>query len=169
MLIAKSKVKGGWGRVRMSAIRAVWGWWRVAIVAREGDLRGKQKIRVNLPGPSCLDFEKAHLSEPTMKMSLLTAKYLPFPQPMSRPTEPGGRDLRKRSIIGQGCGEGQYLFMLPHMVFPCCNEPYIWLKKSAMRFARILHARAPLRTLYSLRHATSLLLVRRTQEEPQSP
>lgn len=44
MLIAKSKVRKGWGRVRMSAIRAVWGWWRVAIVAREGDLRGKKKI-----------------------------------------------------------------------------------------------------------------------------
>lgn len=35
-------------------------------------------------------------------MSRLTERYLPLPQPMSRPTEPGGRAWRKRSMMGQG-------------------------------------------------------------------
>ncbi|KAI7506294.1 hypothetical protein KC367_g34 [Hortaea werneckii] len=35
-------------------------------------------------------------------------RYLPFPQPMSKPTEPGGRVLRKRSMMGQGCDLGYH-------------------------------------------------------------
>lgn len=35
-------------------------------------------------------------------MSRFTARYLPLPQPTSRPTEPGASPCRKRSMIGQG-------------------------------------------------------------------
>lgn len=39
-----------------------------------------------------------------MKMLRLTARYFPFPQPTSAPTEPSGSSCRKRSTIGQGFG-----------------------------------------------------------------
>ena len=42
------------------------------------------------------------LSDARMKMSRLTVRYLPFPQPMSRPMEPAGRARRKRSTMGHG-------------------------------------------------------------------
>ena len=42
-------------------------------------------------------------SEATMKTSLFTLRYLPLPQPMSRPTEPGARSRRNASTTGQGC------------------------------------------------------------------
>lgn len=45
----------------------------------------------------------AYLSEPTMKISLFTARYLPLPHPTSRPTEPGSRPWRNFSMIGHGC------------------------------------------------------------------
>ena len=65
-------------------------------------------MRVNLPDLIVLQrmvrgFDFPHLSEPMMKMSLFTARYLPLPQPMSRPMEPVGRDCRKRSMMGHGC------------------------------------------------------------------
>jgi hypothetical protein len=37
-----------------------------------------------------------------MKTFLLMGRYFPFPQPMSRPMEPGGSEVRKRSIRGHG-------------------------------------------------------------------
>ena len=43
-----------------------------------------------------------YLSEPTMKILGFTERYLPLPQPMSRPIEPLGRSRRKRSMIGHG-------------------------------------------------------------------
>jgi hypothetical protein len=46
-------------------------------------------------------------SDATMKTFLLTARYLPFPQPISRPMEPGARLPRNRSINGHG-----YIFVL---------------------------------------------------------
>lgn len=42
-------------------------------------------------------------SEPMIKTLGLTERFLPFPQPMSRPTDPGGRVRRNVSMIGQGC------------------------------------------------------------------
>jgi len=38
-----------------------------------------------------------------MKTLGLTARYLPLPQPISRPTAPSGSELRNRSTIGHGC------------------------------------------------------------------
>lgn len=37
-----------------------------------------------------------------MKTLGLTVKYFPFPQPTSRPTDPGGSSWRNRWTIGQG-------------------------------------------------------------------
>ena len=37
-----------------------------------------------------------------MKMSRFTVRYLPLPQPTSRPTEPGSRPFRNLSMIGHG-------------------------------------------------------------------
>jgi hypothetical protein len=48
-----------------------------------------------------------NLSEATMNTWRFTAKYFPFPQPTSNPTEPGSRFCKKRSIIGQGFSKGE--------------------------------------------------------------
>jgi hypothetical protein len=80
MEIAKSKVPGWWGRDRMSATQTECGWCCLA-----------------------METKLAERSEPMMKIpGFGTARYLPLPQPMSRPIEPGGRVLRKRSIMGHG-------------------------------------------------------------------
>jgi hypothetical protein len=42
-----------------------------------------------------------------MNTSRFTARYLPFPQPTSNPTEPGSRFCKKRSMMGQGCSRGE--------------------------------------------------------------
>lgn len=48
-----------------------------------------------------------------MKTFLFTARYLPFPQPISRPIEPGDSSARKRSIKGHGWGRlGQFCLEL---------------------------------------------------------
>ena len=42
-------------------------------------------------------------SEATMKIRGFTARYFPFPQPTSRPTEPSGKLVRNCRTIGHGC------------------------------------------------------------------
>jgi hypothetical protein len=49
----------------------------------------------------------SYRSEATMNTSRFTARYFPFPQPTSNPTEPGSRFCKKRSMMGQGFSEGE--------------------------------------------------------------
>ena len=48
----------------------------------------------------------AYRSEASIKTLGFTFKYFPFPHPMSRPTEPGGRLRRNWDTLGQGFGRG---------------------------------------------------------------
>jgi hypothetical protein len=42
------------------------------------------------------------LSDASMNILGLTAKYFPFPQPTSTPKEPSGNSFKNRSTIGHG-------------------------------------------------------------------
>lgn len=46
--------------------------------------------------------DKTYLSEATMNTFLLTMRFLPLPQPTSRPTDPAGSSLRNFSTMGHG-------------------------------------------------------------------
>ena len=67
----------------MSATTAACGWCWAAKFIREGER-----------------------SLPIMKTEGLTARYLPLPQPTSRPIEPGGRCSRKDLMTGQAWWDG---------------------------------------------------------------
>jgi len=82
-----------------------------------------------------------------MKISRLTARYLPLPQPTSSPTEPGSRPLRNLSMIGHGWD--MYQHVVTHVVScHASNAPnvlYIASTKNVKQFARRLCGRALLR------------------------
>lgn len=45
----------------------------------------------------------AYRSDPRMNTSRFTPRYFPFPQPTSRPIDPGGKARMKASTTGHGC------------------------------------------------------------------
>jgi len=103
MEMAKSKAWRGCGSCRRSATRTECGAWDLAMVTRFWDLgtastgvKGKERRGGKKRG------DETYLSEARMKILRLTERYLPLPQPTSRPMELSGNSLRKRSIIGQG-------------------------------------------------------------------
>ena len=62
---------------------------------------------------------KTYRSDATINTFRFTAKYFPFPQPTSNPTEPGSRFCKKRSIMGQGFSKGKKKKEISYLVLYC--------------------------------------------------
>ena len=95
-------------------------------------------------GAILLKWTKAYRSEATIKTLGLTARYFPLPQPISRPIDPSGNSLRKRSTIGHGFGSvSVYLF---EVAAKYEYTPYTASKRSEMQSGHILDAHGSFRT-----------------------
>ena len=98
MLIAKSNLLLGCGRERVDA-------WTLASELATPEFAELEAVLVLVLVVVLLlaILNKASdASDPSKSTWGLTARYFPFPQPMSNPTEPGVRDRRNSATRGHG-------------------------------------------------------------------
>src|SRR6266513_59255 len=84
-------------------------------------------------------------SDPMMKTLLLTARYLPLPQPTSTPIEPWRCSLRNLSTSGQGCERIRVSKNNGRRIEE--RAPCIWWRKSVMLSVRTRNGHAALHML----------------------